>query len=70
MDIVIGIPAGECVDVDGKPLTHLLFTKFGYGFVFSYVFSYMLVVSGLGCSSIDLAAATCNIPLEQAAEGE
>ena len=31
------------MDVDGKPLTHMLAQEFGYGFIFSYVFSYMLV---------------------------
>ena len=40
-------PAGECVDEYGKPLTHILAREFGYGFIFSYVFSYMLVVGRL-----------------------
>ncbi|CAE7405942.1 CAC, partial [Symbiodinium pilosum] len=38
---------GECMDVDGKPLTHMLAQEFGYGFIFSYVFSYMLVAMGI-----------------------
>ncbi|CAE6964861.1 unnamed protein product [Symbiodinium natans] len=38
---------GECVDEYGKPLTHILAREFGYGFIFSYVFSYMLVAMGI-----------------------
>ena len=34
---------GECVDEYGKPLTHMLAQEYGHIFVFSYVFSYMLV---------------------------
>ncbi|CAE7350729.1 Catsper1, partial [Symbiodinium microadriaticum] len=38
---------GECVDEYGKPLTHMLAQEFGHIFVFSYVFSYMLVAMGI-----------------------
>eukprot|EP00439_Symbiodinium_sp_Y106_P086151 s312_g31.t1 len=38
---------GECVDEYGKPLTHMLAQEYGHIFVFSYVFSYMLVAMGI-----------------------
>ena len=38
---------GDCVNDEGKPLTHLLAELFGYPFILSYVVSYMLVAMGI-----------------------
>ncbi|CAK9037956.1 unnamed protein product [Durusdinium trenchii] len=38
---------GECINEDGRPITHMLARRFGLPFILGYVASYMLVAMGI-----------------------
>ena len=42
-----GCFTGECINEDGRPITHMLARRFGLPFILGYVASYMLVAMGI-----------------------